>query len=131
MGSKTTTAEAVVEATTIAGRVDTGAAITVMTMMMAMMVTATTMSQLNVCDASMEEKERSSNPSRMHATINRQESKSREGRKTVAGAEECGAGAGEDLEEEKGDNMTTNNDDDRQHTTIKQNMVEVGGRRRW
>jgi hypothetical protein len=50
----------------------------------------------------------------------------------VAGAEECGAGAGEDLEDEKEDNMTTNNDDDQQHTTIKQNTVEVGGRRtRW
>jgi hypothetical protein len=30
----------------------------------------------------------------------------------VAGAEECGASAGEDLEEEKGDNMPTNNNDD-------------------
>jgi len=30
----------------------------------------------------------------------------------VAGAEECGAGAGEDLEEEKGDNTTTNNGND-------------------
>ena len=48
----------------------------------------------------------------------------------VAGAEECGAGAGEDLEVEKGDNTTMINDDDRQHTTIKQNTVEVGGRRR-
>jgi hypothetical protein len=48
----------------------------------------------------------------------------------VAGDEECGAGAGEDLEEEKGDNTRMNNDDDRQHTTIKQNTVEVGGRRR-
>ena len=37
---------------------------------------------------------------------NRQESKRKEGRKTVAGAEEHGAGAGKDLEEEeKGDNM--------------------------
>jgi len=44
----------------------------------------------------------------------------------VAGAEECGAGAGEDLEDEKGDNTMTKNDDDRQHTTIKQNTVEVG-----
>jgi hypothetical protein len=50
----------------------------------------------------------------------------------VAGVEECGAGAGEDLEEEKGDDMMTNKDEDRQHTTIKQNTVEVGGRlRRW
>jgi hypothetical protein len=50
----------------------------------------------------------------------------------VAGAEECGAGAGEDLEEEKGDNMRTNNDDDRQHTTIKLNTLEEGERRsRW
>ena len=48
----------------------------------------------------------------------------------VAGAEECGTGAGEDLEVEKGDNTTMNNDDDRQHTTIKQNTVEAGGRRR-
>jgi hypothetical protein len=48
----------------------------------------------------------------------------------VAGAEECGAGAGEDLEEEKGDNTTTNNGDDRQHTTIKQNKVDGGGRRK-
>jgi hypothetical protein len=30
----------------------------------------------------------------------------------VAGAEECVAGAGKDLEEEKGDNRRTNNDDD-------------------
>jgi hypothetical protein len=39
---------------------------------------------------------------------NRRESKSREGRKTVAGAEECGTGAGKDLEEEKGHNTTLN-----------------------
>jgi len=43
----------------------------------------------------------------------------------VAGAEECSAGAGKDLEEEKGDYTTMNNDDDRQHTTIKQNTVEA------
>jgi hypothetical protein len=50
----------------------------------------------------------------------------------VVGAEECGTGAGKDLEEEKGDNTMTNNNNDRQHTTIKQNTVEVGGRwRRW
>jgi hypothetical protein len=50
----------------------------------------------------------------------------------VAGAEECGASAGKDLEEEKGEHTTTNNDDDQQHTTIKQNRMEVGGRqRRW
>jgi len=36
----------------------------------------------------------------------------------------------EDLEEEKGDNTRMNNDNDQQHTTIKQNTVEVGGRRR-
>ncbi len=30
----------------------------------------------------------------------------------MAGAEECGASAGKDLEEEKGDNMRTKNDDD-------------------
>jgi hypothetical protein len=46
----------------------------------------------------------------------------------VAGAEECRASASEDLEEEKGDNTRTNNNDDRQYTTIKQNTVEVGGR---
>jgi len=62
-GVKTTTTEAAVEAT---GGVDTGSATTVTT---AMMVTATSMTQLNVCDASTEEKERPSNPSRMHATI--------------------------------------------------------------
>ena len=66
MGSKTTTKEAVVEATAVAGRVDTRAT---MTVTMATMVTATGMTQLNVCDASTEEKERPSNPSRMHATI--------------------------------------------------------------
>ncbi len=50
----------------------------------------------------------------------------------VLGAEECGAGAGEDLEEKKGDNTRTNNGDDRQHTTIKHNMLEEGEiRRRW
>jgi len=51
----------------------------------------------------------------------------------VAGAEECGAGTGKDLDEdEKGDNTTTNNDDEPQHITIKQNKVEVGRRQtRW
>jgi len=64
---------------------------------------------------------------------NRRESKRREDRKTVAGADECvGTGAGEDLEEEKGDNTRTNINNDQQHTTIKQNTLEVGGRqRRW
>ena len=62
----TTTTEAVVEATAVASREDTGAATTVTT---ATMVTATAMTRLNVCDASTEEKERPSNPSRMHATI--------------------------------------------------------------
>ena len=58
--------EAAVEATAIAGGVDTGSATIVTT---ATMVTAMTMTRLNVCDASMEEKEHPSNPSRMHATI--------------------------------------------------------------
>ena len=66
MGLKTTITEAVVEAMAVAGRVDTGAMTTVMT---ATMVTATAMTQLNVCDATTEEKERPSNPSRMHTTI--------------------------------------------------------------
>ncbi len=65
-GAKMTTTEVAVEATAVASGVDTGALTTVMT---ATMVTATTMTQLNVCDASMEEKECPSNPSRMHATI--------------------------------------------------------------
>ena len=64
--TKTTTTEAAVEATAIAGGVDTLAATTVTT---ATIVTATTMTRLNVCDASTEEKERLSNLSRMHATI--------------------------------------------------------------
>ena len=49
-----------------AGGVDTGAATMATT---ATMVTAMTMTRLNVCDASMEEKERLSNLSWMHATI--------------------------------------------------------------
>ena len=57
---------AAVEATAVAGGVDTGSATTVTT---ATMVTAMTMSRSNDCDASTEEKERPSNPSRMHATI--------------------------------------------------------------
>ena len=65
-GAKTATMEAVVEATAVAGRVDTGSETTLTTVTM---VTATTMTRLNVCDALMEEKERPSNPSRMHATI--------------------------------------------------------------
>jgi len=65
-GAKTTTAKAAVEATAVTGGVDTGAATTAMT---ARMVTATAMTRLNVCDASMEEKERLLNPSWMHATI--------------------------------------------------------------
>jgi hypothetical protein len=117
-GAKTTTTEAAVEAMAVAGRVDTGSATIVTT---ATMVTATTMTRLNVCDASTEEKERPSNPSRMHATIKSTR---------VAGAEECGAGAGKDLEEEKGDNTRTNNDGNRQHTTIKHNTLEEGERRR-
>ena len=63
-GAKTTTTEAAVEATAIAGGVNTGSATIVMT---ATMVPATTMTRLNVCDVSMEEKEHPSN--RMHATI--------------------------------------------------------------
>ena len=65
-GAKTTTTAVAVEATAIAGGVNTGAAMTVTT---ATMVTASTMTRLNVCDASTEEKEHPSNPSRMHATI--------------------------------------------------------------
>ncbi len=65
-GAKTTTTEAAVEAAAVAGGVDTGCVMTVTT---ATMVRATTMTRLNVCDASAEEKERPSNPSRMHATI--------------------------------------------------------------
>ena len=65
-GAKTTTTEVAVEATAVAGGVDTGSATIVTT---ATMVTATTMTRLNVCDASTEEKEHPSNPSRMHATI--------------------------------------------------------------
>ncbi len=64
--TKTTTTEAAVEATAIAGRVDTLAATTAT---MVTIVTAMTMTQLNVCDASMEEKERPLNLLRMHATI--------------------------------------------------------------
>ena len=63
-GVKTTTTEAAVEATAIASRVDTGASTTVTTVTMVMV---TTMTGLNVCDVSTEEKERPSN--RMHATI--------------------------------------------------------------
>ena len=65
-GAKTTTTEVAVEATAVAGRVDTIALTTVTT---ATMVTSTIMTQLNICDASTEEKERPSNLSRMHATI--------------------------------------------------------------
>ena len=63
---KTTTTEAAVEATAIAGGVDTLAARMATT---ATIVTATTMTRLNVCDASTEEKEHPLNLSRMHATI--------------------------------------------------------------
>ncbi len=65
-GAKMITTEAAVEATGVAGGVDTGSTMTVTT---ATMVTATTMTRLNVCDASTEEKEHPSNLSRMHATI--------------------------------------------------------------
>ena len=60
------TTEVAVEATAVAGGVDTGA---VMTATMATMVTATTMTRLNICDASTEEKERPSNLSWMHTAI--------------------------------------------------------------
>ena len=65
-GAKMTTTEAAVEATGVTGGVDTGSATT---LTMATMVTATTMTRLNICDASTEEKRGPSNPSRMHATI--------------------------------------------------------------
>ena len=65
-GAKMTTAEVAVEAAAVTGGVDTGAATTVT---MATMATATSMTRLNICDASTEEKERPSNMSRMHATI--------------------------------------------------------------
>jgi len=52
------TTKAAVEATAITGGGDTKAATTAMT---AMMVTVTTMTRLNVCDASMEEKEHLNN----------------------------------------------------------------------
>ena len=64
--TKTTTTEAAVEATAIAGGVDTLAATTATT---ATIMTATTMTRLNVCDASTEKKERPLNLSRMHETI--------------------------------------------------------------
>ncbi len=64
--TKTMMTEAAVEATAIASGVDTLAAMTKTT---ATIVTATTMTRLNVCDASTEEKERPSNLSQMHATI--------------------------------------------------------------
>jgi hypothetical protein len=60
------TTEVAVEATAGAGGVDNGA---VMTATMATMVTATTMTRLNICDASTEEKERPSNLSWMHTAI--------------------------------------------------------------
>ncbi len=68
-GVKTTTREVAVEATAVTGGVDTGAATTDMTATMVTMVVATMMTQLKVCDASAEEKERPSNPSGMHETI--------------------------------------------------------------
>ena len=64
--TKTTTTEAAVEATAIAGGVDTLAATTTTT---ATIVTAMTTTRLNVCDALTEEKEHPSNLSWMHATI--------------------------------------------------------------
>ena len=64
--AKTTTTEAVVEATDIKGKVDIEAATTAT---MVTMVTATTMTRLNMCDASAEEKECPMNQSRMHATF--------------------------------------------------------------
>ncbi len=64
--TKMTMTEAAVEATAIAGGVDTLVATTVTT---ATIVTATTMTRLNVCDVSTEEKEGPSNLSQMHATI--------------------------------------------------------------
>ena len=63
-GLKMTTMEATVEATAVASRGDTGASTTTTT---ATMVTATTMTGLNVCDVLMEEKDHPSN--RMHPTI--------------------------------------------------------------
>jgi hypothetical protein len=65
-GAKTTTTEAAVEATAVARGVDTGAMMTTMT---ATTVMAAMMTWLNVCDVLMEEKERPSILSRMHATI--------------------------------------------------------------
>ena len=65
-GAKTTMMEAVMEVMAIAGGADNGATTTAT---VATMVTVMTMTRLNICDASTEEKERPSNPSRMHASI--------------------------------------------------------------
>jgi hypothetical protein len=64
--TKTTMTEAALETTAIAGGVDTLAVTTGTT---ATIVTATTMTRLNVCDASTEDKERPLNLSQMHTTI--------------------------------------------------------------
>jgi len=64
--TKMTTTEAAEEGTAVAGGVDTRAATTMTT---ATMVAATTMTRLNVCDASTEEKKHPSNLLLMHATI--------------------------------------------------------------
>ena len=66
-GVKMTTMEAAVEATAVASRVGTGASTTATTATTATMVMATTMTGLNVCDVSTEEKECPSN--RIHTTI--------------------------------------------------------------
>ncbi len=42
----------------------------------------------------------------------------------VVGAEECGASAGKDLEEEKGDNTRTNNNDNLEYPAVR--YVGVG-----
>ncbi len=66
MGAETMMTEVAVEATAIAGGVDTVAATTAT---MATMMTATTMTRLNVCDELVEEKVLPPNPLRIHATI--------------------------------------------------------------
>ena len=65
-GAKTMPTDVAVEATAIAGGVDTVAATTARTVTI---MTTTRMTRLNVCDALTEEKDLLSNPSWMYATI--------------------------------------------------------------
>ena len=121
-GAKMATTEAVVEATAVTGGVDTGAATTAGT---AAMVTATAMTRLNVCDASTEASVESVTDARNNEIDERVRTE-RVG-KRWRGLRSVAPALARILRRRRGSTRWRTKATIDKHT-IKQNMVELGGR---